>query len=473
MVTKTRIEHDLIGDIEVPKDALWGVHTARAVANFPITGVSIGHYRNFVRAFGLVKAAAARANGTTGALSKQKAEVIYQAAMDVANGLLDDQFVVDAIQGGAGTSTNMNANEVIANRALQLMGKEFGDYDVIHPINDVNASQSTNDVYPTALKIALIFEIQELIQSLTTLENAYRTKAREFSDVIKMGRTQLQDAVPMTLGQTFDSYAVTTHEDIQRLTEITKLLTEINLGGTAIGTRLNAPAEYVTEVTKELSELTGVPLTTAENLVEATQDTGVFVSCSSVLKRVAIKQSKIANDLRLLSSGPRAGLNEINLPPKQAGSSIMPGKVNPVIPEVMNQIAFTVIGNDLTVSLAAEAGQLELNAFEPVIARSLMMSIGYLRRGCITLTQNCIIGITANRELLRKTVENSIGLVTALSPKIGYEKATQVAKVAQAKGASVKDTVIELGYLTEAEFEALLGDLEALTGPTAPTPDDI
>ena len=473
MVTKTRIEHDLIGDIEVPKDALWGVHTARAVANFPITGVSIGHYRNFVRAFGLVKAAAARANGTTGALNKQKAEVIYQAAMDVANGLLDDQFVVDAIQGGAGTSTNMNANEVIANRALQLMGKEFGDYDVIHPINDVNASQSTNDVYPTALKIALIFEIQELIQSLTTLENAYRTKAREFSDVIKMGRTQLQDAVPMTLGQTFESYAVTTGDDVDRLHQVIELMNEINLGGTAIGTRINASNEYVTEVCKELSELTGAKLYTALNLVEATQDTGGFVRCSNALRVVAVKQSKISNDLRLLSSGPRAGFNEINLPAMQAGSSIMPGKVNPVIPEVMNQIAFTVIGNDLTVALAAEAGQLELNAFEPVIARSLMMSIGYLKRGCATLTDNCILGITANKEQLRLTVENSIGLVTALSPKIGYEKSTEVAKVAQANNASVKDTVIGLGYMTLEEFDAVLGDLEALTGPETISLDEI
>jgi aspartate ammonia-lyase len=277
----------------------------------------------------------------------------------------------------------------------------------------------------------------------------------------------------MSLGQTFEAYAVTTRDDIDRLHQITKLLTEINLGGTAIGTRINASPEYVTAVCKELSELTGENLTTAENLVEATQDTGVFVSCSSALKRVAIKQSKIANDLRLLSSGPRAGFNEINLPAKQAGSSIMPGKVNPVIPEVMNQIAFTVMGNDLTVAMAAEAGQLELNAFEPVIARALLMSIGYLRRGCNTMTENCILGITANRELLLKTVENSIGLVTALTPKIGYEKATMVAKRAQANDASVKDTVIDLGYLTLEEFDAILGDLESLIGPTAPMPEDL
>jgi len=464
-VTKTRIEHDLIGDIAVPAEALWGVHTARAVENFPITGVGIGHYRNLIKAMGLVKAAAAKANGVAGVISQEKADLIYRASMDVAHGLLDNQFVVDAIQGGAGTSTNMNANEVIANRALQIIGKNFGDYEAIHPINDVNASQSTNDVYPTALKIALIFEMQELIRSLTTLENAYRTKAREFSDVIKMGRTQLQDAVPMTLGQTFEAYAITTGDDVDRLHQVIELMTEINLGGTAIGTRINASAKYVTEVCTVLSELTGVKLRTAENLVEATQDTGVFVRCSNALRVVAVKQSKISNDLRLLSSGPRAGFNEINLPAKQAGSSIMPGKVNPVIPEVMNQIAFTVIGNDLTVALAAEAGQLELNAFEPVIARSLMMSIGYLKRGCATLTDNCILGITANRELLRQTVENSIGLVTALSPKIGYEKSTEVAKVAQANNASVKDTVIALGYMTLEEFDAVLGDLEALTGP--------
>jgi aspartate ammonia-lyase len=472
-VTKTRIEHDLIGDVEVPIDALWGVHTARAVANFPITGVAIGHYRNFIKALGLVKAAAARANATAGVLSHEKADVIHKASMDVANGLLDNQFVVDAIQGGAGTSSNMNANEVIANRALEILGKPFGSYGDIHPINDVNASQSTNDVYPTALKIALIFELHELINALIAMESAYRMKAKEFADVLKIGRTQLQDAVPMSLGQTFEAYAVTTRDDIDRLHQITKLLTEINLGGTAIGTRINASPEYVTAVCKELSELTGEHLTTAENLVEATQDTGVFVSCSSALKRVAIKQSKIANDLRLLSSGPRAGFNEINLPAKQAGSSIMPGKVNPVIPEVMNQIAFTVMGNDLTVAMAAEAGQLELNAFEPVIARALLMSIGYLRRGCNTMTENCILGITANRELLLKTVENSIGLVTALTPKIGYEKATMVAKRAQANDASVKDTVIELGFLTLEEFDAILGDLESLIGPTAPMPEDL
>lgn len=470
-MSKTRIEHDLIGEMEVPVTSLWGVHTARAVENFPITGVPVGHYRNFIKAFGLVKAAAAKANAHAGVVDAKKAAVIQRAAMNVADGELDDQFVVDAIQGGAGTSTNMNANEVIANRALQLLGKPLGSYDLIHPLNDVNASQSTNDVYPTALKIALLFEIKELMHSLGELQRAYETKAREFRHILKMGRTQLQDAVPMSLGQEFEAYAITTADDIERLSQVSELLKEINLGGTAIGTRINAPAEYVREVCKELSNLVGEPLHTAENLVEATQDTGIFVTVSNALKRIAIKQSKISNDLRLLSSGPRAGLNEINLPARQAGSTIMPGKVNPVIPEVMNQIAFTVIGNDLTVTMAAEAGQLELNAFEPVIARALLMSIGYLRRGCHTLTDNCVLGITANETLLRQLVENSIGLVTALTPKIGYENATRVAQHAQQHNLSVRQAVTELKLMTEAEFDGLLGDIDALIGPQDMLPE--
>lgn len=467
-----RVEHDLIGEREIPADAYWGVHTLRAVENFPISGVPIGHYRNFVRALGLVKAAAARANAASGVLPAELAELITRAALDVANGELDDQFVVDAIQGGAGTSTNMNANEVIANRALELIGARFGDYERVHPLNHVNASQSTNDVYPSALKVALIFEIQELITSLGELLRAYRTKGNEFRDVIKMGRTQLQDAVPMSLGQEFEAYAVTTQEDIDRLHQVLPLVGELNLGGTAIGTGLNAPKGYSAGVIRELSALANFEFSAAANLVEATQDTGIFVTISSILKRIAVKQSKIANDLRLLSSGPRAGFNEINLPAQQAGSSIMPGKVNPVIPEVMNQIAYTVIGNDLTVTLAAESGQLQLNAFEPIIARSLMMSIGYLRRGCSTMTHNCVLGITANRELLRATVENSIGLVTALSPKLGYENATRVAKQCQISGQSVRAVVVELGLMTADEFEVALGDLDALIGEQ-PLPPEV
>ena len=459
-----RTEHDLIGDYELPASSLWGVHTARAVDNFAISGVSIGHYRNLIRALGLTKAAAARVNAAIGGLEAEKARYIELACLEVAEGKLDEHFVVDAIQGGAGTSTNMNANEVIANRALELMGRPPGDYKTIHPLNDVNRSQSTNDVYPTALRLALIFEIGLLDQSLTDLKNSYEAKAKEFADILKMARTQLQDAVPITLGQEFQAFAVSTSKDIERLHELRPLLAEVNLGGTAVGTELNTPKGYTKKVVAELSKLSGVKLTSAKDLVEATQSSGVLVTFSSVLKRIAVKQSKIASDLRLLSSGPRAGFNEINLPEKQAGSSIMPGKVNPVIPEVINQIAFTVIGNDLTVTMAAESGQLQLNAFEPIIARSLMMSVVYLRQSCHILAEFCISGITANVEHLRLTVENSIGLATALGPKLGYDKTSLIAKHAQQHNMSVKEAVMDLGLMTEEEFYKLLGDVRKLTG---------
>jgi len=358
-----RIEHDLIGELEISESSLWGIHTARAISNFPISGVPIGHYRNLIRAIGMVKLAAARVNSQIGGLEKEKAKYIEAACQEVIAGNLDTHFVVDAIQGGAGTSTNMNANEVIANRALQLMGKNPGDYEFIHPLNDVNRSQSTNDVYPTAFRIALIFELGLLADSMGQLRDSYQRKADEFSNILKMARTQLQDAVPITLGQEFEAFAVSTANDILRLKELLPLLYEINLGGTAVGTELNTPKGYTKKVVAELSNLVGVKLVSPENLVEATQSAGVLISFSSTLKRIAVRQSKIASDLRLLSSGPRAGFNEINLPEQQAGSSIMPGKVNPVIPEVINQIAFTVIGNDLAVTLAAEGGQLQLNAF--------------------------------------------------------------------------------------------------------------
>jgi aspartate ammonia-lyase len=358
----------------------------------------------------------------------------------------------------------MNANEVIANRALEHAGFVKGQYDKIHPLNHVNASQSTNDVYPTAIKVSLIIEILALLSEVDALREALQVKAQEFRDVIKMGRTQLQDAVPMTLGQEFAAFAFTLGEDQGRLREIIPLLSELNLGGTAIGTRLNTPRGYAELVVDTLSEVCEHPFTLAENLIEATSDTGVFVSTSSVLKRLAVKLSKISNDLRLLSSGPRAGLGEINLPPRQAGSSIMPGKVNPVIPETVNQVAFQVIGNDLTVTMASEAGQLQLNAFEPIIARSLMMNLVYLRQACKILGEFCVEGITANTDYLRSTVENSIGLVTALAPTLGYEAASQIAKLAQKNNLSVKQAGIELGLLTEESFEALLGDIEGLTG---------
>ena len=464
-MSATRLEHDLLGDYQVPKDAYWGVHTARAVDNFPISGVPIGHYRSLIKALAIVKQAAARANFELGELENEITEAITKACQEVAEGKFDTEFVVDAIQGGAGTSTNMNANEVIANRAIEHLGGVKGDYKIVHPLNDVNKSQSTNDVYPTALKLALILEINELLKAMTHLQNAYHAKAVEFRDVIKMGRTQMQDAVPMTLGQEFASFSRMTMEDIQRLKDVIPLLREINLGGTAIGTGLNAPAGYAKKACSILSELSGFDFVVAEDMVEATQDAGVFVLVSGVLKRIAVKLSKTSNDLRLLSSGPRAGLDEINLPARQAGSSIMPGKVNPVIPEVVNQIAFAVIGNDVTVTMAAEAGQLQLNAFEPIMCRALMMSITQLRQGCYVLADACVSGITANVDKLRLSVEQSIGLVTALSPVLGYENATVVAQKALADHTSVRQVVLELGLMSEAQFEELLGNLDALVGP--------
>ena len=459
-----RLEHDLVGEIAIPSEAYWGIHAARAAENFPISGIPIGHYRSLIRALATVKHAAALANFEVGELPKDKLDLLVAASVEVAQGQFDSEFIVDAIQGGAGTSTNMNANEVIANRALELGGWIKGEYEHIHPLNDVNMSQSTNDVYPTALKLALILEIRELITAMEYLRSAFTAKAIEFKDVIKMGRTQLQDAVPMTLGQEFASYSRMIMEDIQRLQEVIPLLSEINLGGTAIGTQLNAPKGYAAAACRALSELTSMPFVVAADMVEATQDAGVFVMVSGVLKRVAVKLSKTSNDLRLLSSGPRAGFGEINLPPRQAGSSIMPGKVNPVIPEVVNQIAFAVIGNDVTVTMAAEAGQLQLNAFEPIMCRALMMSITQLRAGCMTLADRCVSGITANADRLRESVEHSIGLVTALSPTIGYEKATYVAKRALETGQSVREVVLGEEIMTQADFEGILGDVEKLTG---------
>ena len=459
-----RLEHDLVGEIAIPAGAYWGIHAARAAENFPISGVPIGHYRSLIRALATVKHAAAIANHKAGDLDLAKRDLIVAASVEVAQGQFDNQFIVDAIQGGAGTSTNMTANEVIANRALELGGWAKGDYDRIHPLNDVNMSQSTNDVYPTALKLALILELRELITAMEYLRSAFSAKAVEFKDMIKMGRTQLQDAVPMTLGQEFASYARMLMEDIQRLQEVIPLLCEINLGGTAIGTQLNAPKGYAAAACESLSELTSIPFVVAADMVEATQDAGVFVMVSGVLKRVAVKLSKTSNDLRLLSSGPRAGLGEINLPPRQAGSSIMPGKVNPVIPEVMNQIAFAVIGYDVTVTMAAEAGQLQLNAFEPIMCRALMMGITQLRNGCMTLADRCVTGITANEQRMRDSVEHSIGLVTALAPPSGYEQATSVAKRALATGQSVREVVLGESIMSQADFEEILGDVDKLTG---------
>jgi aspartate ammonia-lyase len=460
----TRNEHDLLGDRAVPADAYYGVHTLRALENFQITGNPISIYPDLVRALASIKEAAARANHELGLLDKKKTDVIVKACEEIRAGKLHDQFVVDVIQGGAGTSTNMNANEVIANLALEHLGHGKGEYQHLHPNEDVNMSQSTNDVYPTALKVAAYFGIFRLVDAMAMLRRAFEVKAEEFKNILKMGRTQLQDAVPMTLGQEFSTYAVMLGEDEERLKEAAMLIREINLGATAIGTGINAHPDYAALVCRRLTEITGIPLITAPNLIEATQDCGAFVQVSGVLKRVAVKLSKTCNDLRLLSSGPRAGLGEINLPPMQAGSSIMPGKVNPVIPEVLNQVAFEVIGNDVTVSFAAEAGQLQLNAFEPIIAHSLFKSVTHLRNACVTLTERCVKGITANRERLQSIVEHSIGVVTALNPYIGYANATQVAQEALETGRSVSEIVLERKLLSKERLAEILQP-EVLTRP--------
>ncbi|MCS6994199.1 MAG: aspartate ammonia-lyase [Anaerolineales bacterium] len=462
--TPFRLEHDLLGERPVPAEAYYGIHTLRALENFPISGTPISSHPSLIRALACVKQACALSNHQLGLLDERKTRAIVQACEEIRAGQWHDQFVVDVIQGGAGTSTNMNANEVIANRALEILGLSRGQYGELHPLEHVNMSQSTNDVYPTAVKLALRFEIEHLLEAMGILRTDFEAKAAEFADILKMGRTQLQEAVPMTLGQEFSTYAVMLEEDQQRLREAALLIQEINLGATAIGTGINAPPGYADLARQNLTELTGIPFITASNLVEATQDAGAFVQLSGVLKRIAVKLSKTSNDLRLLSSGPRAGFAEINLPAVQAGSSIMPGKVNPVIPEVVNQIAFEVIGNDVTVSFAAEGGQLQLNAFEPIIAHNLLNSLLYLRQGCLTLAERCVRGITANRERLRDVVEHSIGIVTALNPYIGYENATAVAKEAHETGKSVREIVLARGLLTAERLDEILRP-ELLTRP--------
>jgi len=461
---EVRREKDLLGEREVPAAGYFGVQTLRAVENFPITGIRIAQYPNLIKALAVIKEAAAWANCELGVLDERVADAIQRAAREIRDGNLHGEFVVDVIQGGAGTSTNMNANEVIANRALEMLGEPLGNYSVVHPNNHVNLSQSTNDVYPTALRIASIWTLHDLEMVLASLRDAFHAKAAEFHDIVKMGRTQLQDAVPMTLGQEFRAYGVTISEDIDRVREAAALLREINMGATAIGTGINTDPRYASLVCRRLCELTRLDLVTSPDLVEATQDTGAFVMVSGVLKRVAVKLSKICNDLRLLSSGPRAGLGEINLPPMQPGSSIMPGKVNPVIPEVVNQVCFQVIGNDTTVTIAAEAGQLQLNVFEPVIAANLFQSVGMLIQACIVLRERCITGITANRDRIRELVERSIGIVTALVPYIGYERATAVASEAQKTGRGVYELVLEKGWVTREELDEILSP-DAMTKP--------
>ena len=455
-MSHTRIEHDSLGEREIPAERYYGIQTLRALENFNITGIPISHYPRLVHSLAYIKKAAALANMELGLLPLDIAQAMVAACDEILAGKLHAEFVVDVIQGGAGTSTNMNANEVIANRALELLGHEKGRYDIVHPLNHANLSQSTNDAYPTALRLTLSMKLDGMLREMQTLRNALAAKGAEFASVIKMGRTQLQDAVPMTLGQEFEAWGIMVEEDMARVREAQALIREINMGATAIGTGLNAHPAYAALVTERLAQVSGVPVIKAQNLVEATQDAGAYVQLSGVLKRVAVKLSKISNDLRLLSSGPRAGLGEINLPPMAPGSSIMPGKVNPIIPEVVNQVAFEVIGNDLTVTMAAEAGQLELNAFEPVIAFNLFRSMDMLGRACRTLAQRCIQGITANREHCRRMVENSIGLVTALNPLLGYEKSAEIAKEALATGRGVTEIALEKGYLSKEQIEELL-----------------
>ena len=458
---KTRREHDLLGEMEIPEEYYFGVQTMRAVENFHISRVRLNFFPRLIHALADVKQGAAAANRDLGLLDPAIADAITRACEELREDRFNEQFVVDMVQGGAGTSTNMNANEVIANRALELLGHHKGEYSYCHPNNHVNLSQSTNDAYPTAVRIALARSIDSAVTSLQELIAAFHAKGEEFADIIKMGRTQLQDAVPMTLGQEFEAYAATLTEEIDRLKTNMRLFYEINMGATAIGTGINADPDYAELCTKHLREITGLPLTKAANMIEATSDTGAFIMNSSALKRLAVKLSKICNDLRLLSSGPRCGLNEIglaefNLPARQPGSSIMPGKVNPVIPEVVNQVAFRVIGNDLAITLASEAGQLELNVMEPIIVLSLFENIEMLVNAMNTLREKCIVGITANPEVCRRMVYNSIGLVTALNPYLGYETSTMLAKEALQSGKGIYDLVLEHKLMDEEELNKIL-----------------
>lgn len=462
-----RKEHDSLGEKRISNDKYYGVQTVRALENFKITGISMGDRPRLVKALAAVKKAAALANMELGLLEQNIGEAIVKAADEIMDGKLRDQFPVDMIQGGAGTSANMNANEVICNRALEMLNHKKGEYQYVHPNNHVNLSQSTNDVYPTAAKIAISWMSSEIIEGIETLRDAFFAKAEQYKNVIKMGRTQLQDAVPMTVGQEFKAFGRLLSEDISHLKKHLKLCYEINMGATAIGTGITASPKYAKIVCKHLARVTDLPLTLAPDLVEATSDTGAFVSISSVLKRIAAKLTKICNDLRLLSSGPKAGLHDINLPAVQPGSSIMPGKVNPVIPEVVNQVCFQVIGYDLAITLAASAGQLQLNAFEPLMVYNIFDSITLLRRACFTLKEQCVDGITVNVEHCENEVKRSAGLLTAFTPYIGYEAAAKIAKeVQKSDKKTVYELVKESGLLSDKDIAAILSP-ENMTHPTA------
>lgn len=458
MLPNFRIERDFLGERELPIDAYYGIQTLRATENFPITGYHI--HTSLIRAMGVVKKSAAIANREVGLLPAHLAEAIITAATEVEQGVWDDAFIVDPIQGGAGTSINMNANEVIANRALELVGEAKGTYTVISPNSHVNMSQSTNDAFPTAIHIAVLRQIDELLAAMEIMENAMHAKAEQFASVIKMGRTHLQDAVPIRLGQEFEAFARVIRRDILRVSRTKANLYEVNMGATAVGTGLNAFPSYIKSVSENLKEFTGLPLVSASHLVDATQNTDAYTEVSASLKIAMTNMSKIANDLRLMASGPRAGLAEINLPARQPGSSIMPGKVNPVMPEVVNQVAFQVMGNDQTITLASEAGQFELNVMEPVMVFNLLQSLTIMRNVFTTFTENCLKGITANEGRMKDYVEKSVGIITAVNPHVGYEAAATLAKEAIATGTSVRELCIERGILTKEELDVILDPYE-------------
>ena len=481
MTKATRTEEDLLGAREVPLEAYWGIHTLRAIENFQISGSVVGDEEAFVRGMVQVKKASALANSDLGALDPEVAGAIVWACAQVlvAERCLD-QFPVDQFQGGAGTSVNMNTNEVVANLALEYLGYAKGRYDIINPNDHVNKSQSTNDAYPTGFRLGLFTLVGSLIEELERLIAAMRAKGAELVHVLKMGRTQLQDAVPMSLGQEFEAFAVLLEEEVSRLHNNAALLLEVNLGATAIGTGLNTPPDYQSTVVGHLREITGLDIRGAHDLLEATSDTGAYVSMHAAIKRLAVKLSKICNDLRLLSSGPRAGLGEIRLPERQAGSSIMPAKVNPVIPEVVNQVCFKVMGNDVALTFAAEAGQLQLNVMEPVIAQAMFESINLLTRGMSTLRELCIVGIEANEEVCRRNVLDSIGIVTYLNPVIGHHNGDLVGRECARSGRSVREVVLEMGLLEESVLDEILSpenllrphfrDLNVYSGSDPSTP---
>ncbi|MFB6467171.1 aspartate ammonia-lyase [Cytobacillus sp. Hz8] len=458
MNNSIRIEKDFLGEKEVPVDAYYGVQTMRAIENFPITGYRIDS--KLIKAMATVKKSAAMANCAIGQLDKKIADAIEKACDEVIEGKLHEEFIVDPIQGGAGTSINMNTNEVIANRALEIIGEKKGNYKVISPNSHVNMAQSTNDSFPTAVHLSVLVGLEELLNTMEELHSEFMWKSHEFDDILKMGRTHLQDAVPIRLGQEFEAYARVLKRDINRIEQTREHLFEVNMGATAVGTGLNADPEYIEKADFFLAKFSGYPIKGSRDLVDGTQNTDCYVEVSSALKVCMLNMSKVANDLRLMTSGPRCGLGEINLPPRQPGSSIMPGKVNPVMAEVVNQSAFQVVGNDLTISMASEAGQFELNVMEPVLVFNLLQSIHIMNNVFTVFRKYCLSGITANKERMQAYVDNSVGVITAINPHVGYETAASIAREAILTNKPVREIVLERGVLTEQELDAILNPFE-------------